>query len=116
MYDAKESKVASEIIYRYNIRFAFGKNIKDCWKETLNEYEAKRLGNLFYKAKDCHYSVSCLYDDIKERGYRSDFETEVKRLEGLLNRYSLLLGMIDNKDYEFFGHVFSESVFSLNNR
>ena len=92
------------------------KTYKDCWKETLNEYEAKRLGNLFYKAKDCHYSVSCLYDDIKERGYRSDFETEVKRLEGLLNRYSLLLGMIDNKDYEFFGHVFSESVFSLNNR
>lgn len=92
------------------------KTYKDCWKETLNEYEAKRLGNLFYKAKDCHYSVSCLYDDIKERGYRSDFETEVKRLEGLLNRYSLLLGMIDNKDYEFLGHVFSESVFSLNNR
>ena len=23
------------------------KTYKDCWKETLNEYEAKRLGNLF---------------------------------------------------------------------
>ena len=83
MYDAKESKVASEIIYRYNIRFAFGKNIQGLLERDI---EAKRLGNLFYKAKDCHYSVSCLYDDIKERGYRSDFETEVKRLEGLLNR------------------------------